>query len=179
MDSQDRRWASRHRPDTARCEDVGCGLENLYGKERASSRIAHSRSQLNSCTMSDWEDEAEDWEASAAKFKPAVAAKPAATTKGQAVLAAGTEPDLSKFADEDQGEEPEPVVHTIKTQVSGAGCKGCMVLGMGWCCLRMGLGHAHHAAGHPARILRLRVMLPTMMPVSVLGSRSLDPAAKC
>ena len=63
----------------------------------------------------DWEDEAEDWEASASNFKPAVAAKPATTAKGPA---AGAEPDLSKFADEDQGEEPEPVVHTIKTQVS-------------------------------------------------------------
>ena len=77
----------------------------------------------------DW-DEGEDWEASAANFKPVAAAAakplPAGATAGQAVLAAVTEPDASKFADEDQEEEP-PVEHTIKTQArhSPSTCTRC------------------------------------------------------
>jgi hypothetical protein len=70
----------------------------------------------------DWDD-GDDWEASAANFKPVAAAAkpatlPAGATAGQAVLAAVSEPDASKFADEDQEEEPAPVEHSIKPQAS-------------------------------------------------------------
>lgn len=77
--------------------------------------------------MSDWEDD--DWENSAANFKPGQVKSAAANeTKGQAVLAAVSEPDLSKFADEDKEEAPVPVEHTIKPQV----CIACMIEPMYW-----------------------------------------------
>lgn len=76
--------------------------------------------------MGDWEEE--DWESAEVKL-PAVAApasaskgganKPAVEheTKGQAVLAAAIgDPDMSKFADEDQEEEPEKDYGVAKTQ---------------------------------------------------------------
>ncbi|WIA44597.1 hypothetical protein OEZ86_007317 [Tetradesmus obliquus] len=68
----------------------------------------------------DWEQE--DWEAE--DFKPslpaggAAAAAPAQEfeTAGQAILARVAEVDMSKFADEDQEEEEEPVSYHIKPQ---------------------------------------------------------------
>jgi len=71
----------------------------------------------------DWDDD--DWESSAANFKPvAAAAKPvtAHDTKVPAALASLTEPDLSKFADEDKEEAPVAVEHTIKPQVLSVTC---------------------------------------------------------
>lgn len=69
----------------------------------------------------DWEQE--DWDAD--DFKPQLpattAAKPAAQdqyeTAGQALLAKHTEPDMSKFADEDQQEPEEEPSYHIKPQV--------------------------------------------------------------
>lgn len=56
----------------------------------------------------DWEED--DWDATATNFK---AQAPAVTkefeTKGQAILAGAAEPDMSKFADEDEEEEDEKV----------------------------------------------------------------------
>ena len=95
-----------------------CELSSRCGNSKielaTTAPLPLSVTSLN--TMSDSDD---DWENSAADFKPVVAAKPAAAlgTKGQAVLASAAEPDLSKFADEDKEEAPAPVEHTIKPQV--------------------------------------------------------------
>lgn len=71
--------------------------------------------------MGDWEDD--DWEAAAPAFKPATALEVTAAstdvTKGATILAATAEPDMSKFADEDQ-EEPEKEHQVVKPQVSAA-----------------------------------------------------------
>lgn len=64
----------------------------------------------------DWE--ADDWERE--DFKPVLPAKAAAgdfETAGQAILAAVTEPDMSKFQDEEQQEEEEDQSYHIKPQV--------------------------------------------------------------
>lgn len=69
--------------------------------------------------MGDWEDD--DWEAAKPSFKPAaavVAKTPAENeTKGAAILAKVNEPDMAKFADEDQGEPEEPKHVVVQSQV--------------------------------------------------------------
>jgi hypothetical protein len=77
--------------------------------------------------MGDWEDD--DWDAAADNFKP-VAAAPAASsgggaeaTKGAAVLASVTEPNMAKFADEDAVQE-EKVYEVVKPQVRPACARG-------------------------------------------------------
>eukprot|EP00879_Flechtneria_rotunda_P009411 GHRR01009853.1.p1 GENE.GHRR01009853.1~~GHRR01009853.1.p1 ORF type:complete len:159 (+),score=51.38 GHRR01009853.1:333-809(+) len=67
----------------------------------------------------DWEQE--DWEAEDFTPQlPATAVKPAALdqfeTAGQAILAKATEPDMSKFQDEDQAEPEEEKSYHIKPQ---------------------------------------------------------------
>ncbi len=73
-------------------------------------------------------DSDDDWEAAADNFKAPVSALAAAkldngasTTKGASVLAAVNEPDMARFADEDQGDAPEPEKHVIKSQVRRGG----------------------------------------------------------
>lgn len=53
-------------------------------------------------------DDWEDWEEEADLQPAAAAATNGAVTKGQAALARVNEPDASKFADEDAGEEEKP-----------------------------------------------------------------------
>lgn len=85
----------------------------------------------------DWEQE--DWEAE--DFTPQLPATAAAKaagldqyeTAGQALLAKATEPDMSKFEDEDQQEPEEETSYHIKPQVcinSSFGAQLCMLFGL-------------------------------------------------
>lgn len=53
--------------------------------------------------MDDWEAELENWDSKAAE----VPAADAGETKGERLLRAAEEPDMSRFADEEEGGEEE------------------------------------------------------------------------
>jgi hypothetical protein len=98
----------------------------------------------------DWEQD--DWEAD--NFKPALPASGAAgggkegtdfETVGQALLAKATEPDMSKFADEDQEEPEEDKGYHIKPQV-------------GSCWVATYVGHALTAAHRRWRAVLSRAL---------------------